>query len=358
MIVERFRQVAEKCDFELILVNNGSTDDTADVIARLQADPCNHFIRTVSVEKNVGYGNGIHTGLLSARGEIVSYSHADLQTPPEDIIGAFELIESGQIDPLLVVIKGLRLGRDQEKFLTRGLSRITAVFTGVRIEDINGQPKVFHHSLLEKMDAPPPDFAYDTYVIFVALREGFQIHNIMVNFEERLHGESKWASTFCNKFKTIMQYLRSIFLMCWSDRQRSDNPVGQLIRFTVSGAITNAINYLTFLTMLRIIVVNYISASILGFLTGLIVGFFMNRNYTFGIAAGRTGLQATKFLLVNILSLILNVLTIYMIVEKIGISPEFGQIMAMIVSASVNFGGMKFWVFSERRLGFESSNTS
>lgn len=220
VLVDRFRPFAQRWDFELILVNNGSTDDSALIMEQVQQDPSNAFVRIVTIEKNIGYGHGIHTGLEAAKGEILAYSHADVQTPPEDIFRAFELIERGDVDIERTVIKGLRPGRDETHVLTRWLRILTRLLTGLRVEDINGQPKVFHRSLLDAMDRPVTDFAYDTYVLYVASREGRAIQPIEVEFGERLHGESKWASTLLKKYRTIASYLRSLFLMAWRNRGR------------------------------------------------------------------------------------------------------------------------------------------
>jgi glycosyltransferase involved in cell wall biosynthesis len=183
----------------------------------------------VTIEQNIGYGHGIHTGLQAAQGEVLAYSHADVQTPPEDIFRAFEQIERGEVDIRRFVIKGLRPGRDQERVLTRGLRQVTRVLTGVNIEDINGQPKVFHSDLLEAMDRPPVDFSYDTYVLYVAALNGLNVVPMEVEFGERLHGESKWASTILRKYRTIARYLVSLVAMSWRGRRRKDNPMGQVV---------------------------------------------------------------------------------------------------------------------------------
>jgi len=218
VLLERFHKLAKDWDFELILVDNGSTDNTAEVIKELQNDPKYCFLRVVTIEKNLGYGHGIHAGLRAAQGDILAYSHADVQTPPEDIFRAFKLIENGSVDIHRTIIKGLRPGRDQNNFFTRWLKIVTFLCTGVRIVDINAQPKVFHCSLLQAMNRPVRDFSYDTYVLYVACRQGLSVKTIDVQFEQRLYGESKWASTFLKKSTTIVAYLVNICRMSWRDR--------------------------------------------------------------------------------------------------------------------------------------------
>ncbi len=346
LLVERFRNFAGKWDFELILVNNGSTDNSAEVLAEIQAVPGNSFVRVVNIAKNLGYGHGLHTGLDAARGDILAFSHADIQTPPEDVFRAFNLWTHERLPLRGTIVKGLRPGREAARRLTRWLRYLTAFCTGVSLEDINGQPKVFHRSLLAAMERPVQDFSYDTYVLYLAIREGWRVKTLEVAFEPRLHGESKWAGTFLKKSRTIISYIRSIFLMSWRDRRRKDNPLGQLLRFGLAGLTTNLVNYLTFFIFLRPLGVNYLLASVSGFFAGFMAGFFLNKHYTFGVPGGELGSQLAKFLLVNLMSLGANTLTIFLAVQVGGNRPELGQLLAILASALVNFSGMKWWVFT------------
>lgn len=357
VLVERFRGFRKTWDFELILVDNGSTDDSANILAGIHADPANSFVRVVCVDKNIGYGHGIQTGLRAAGGDILAYSHADAQTPPEDIFRAFEWIEKEPLDVHNSIIKGRRPGRDGSELFTRGLRIYTSAVAGIRVEDINGQPKVFHRSLIEFMTQPVTDFSYDTYVLYIAMREGLGIRAMDVRFDPRLHGVSKSAHTIVKKCKTAAGYMKSIFLMSWRDRRRKDNPLGQVLRFGFSGAATNLCNYLVFLVLLRRFGIHHAISSVAGFFAGFIVGFFLNKHYTFGIAGRSVAGEMTKFLVVNLLSLVANTLMIFAMVDGAGIIPEAGQVAAILVSALVNFSGMRWWVFSRGGTVCESGGT-
>ena len=352
ILVDRFRPFSQKWDFELILVNNGSTDDSAEVLDKIQAENNHGFIRVVTIDKNIGYGHGIHAGLSAASGEILAYTHADAQTPPEDIFRGFELIESGQVNIREEIIKGHRPGRDDSHVLTRWLRIITKGLTGLSVEDINGQPKIFHRELFQEMGRPSVDFSYDTYVLYIASRKGLGITPMDVSFEQRLHGQSKWASSIFKKYKTIAAYLCSIFMVSWRDK---DNFNGQIMRFGLSGTITNITNYVTFLLLLWYLMLglfssasnHHIYASVAGFFAGFVVGFFLNRNLVFGAKDGKIHADMSKFLIVNIISLGANVAMIFMAVNMLGIDPKLGQILAILVSAVVNFCGTKWWVFAK-----------
>src|SRR3989338_8466712 len=80
LILERFKQGIGKNEIEVILVNNGSTDDSKTVLTKML--PQYPFARSIDVAVNQGYGYGILSGLRQARGEFLGWTHADLQTDP------------------------------------------------------------------------------------------------------------------------------------------------------------------------------------------------------------------------------------------------------------------------------------
>ena len=84
LILEKFESVIKRDDVEVILVNNGSTDNSQMVLDELL--PKYPFSKVVKVEVNQGYGFGITSGLCEAKGEFIGYTHADMQTDPADAL--------------------------------------------------------------------------------------------------------------------------------------------------------------------------------------------------------------------------------------------------------------------------------
>ena len=80
LLLERYKALTARSDAEVILVDNGSTDNSPDVLAALL--PSYPGCRSVRVERNQGYGYGILQGLRAAQGEILAWTHADMQTDP------------------------------------------------------------------------------------------------------------------------------------------------------------------------------------------------------------------------------------------------------------------------------------
>ena len=209
-LVDRFRAFTENWAFELIVVDNGSTDDTSTVLERLANKDKKQFIKPHEIEENQGYGYGIRSGLNVAKGEILAFTHADAQTPPEDVFRAFELYRSGKLNPEKTIIKGRRLGREKGLLTTRGLGIFASFFVGLKIEDLNGQPKVFHKSLLKAMKRKVNNFAFDPYVLYCAKNQNLGIYNLDVNFLPRSGGKSKSAHSTLAKLRTIIGFMSEI----------------------------------------------------------------------------------------------------------------------------------------------------
>jgi glycosyltransferase involved in cell wall biosynthesis len=208
-LLDRYAEVGRGRDFELVLVDNGSTDDTPAVLARLL--PSYPFARSVRVEKNVGYGHGLISGLKSAEGEVLAWSHADLQTDPADVFRAYD-ISCQDEDPARLVVKGCRYGRRlQERVISKGMQLAALVLLRRWLVEINAQPKVFHRDLLRHLAAPPTDFNFDVYVLYQARRHGWRIRHIDVLFPPRRYGQSNWAATWRSKVRTIRRSFGYMF---------------------------------------------------------------------------------------------------------------------------------------------------
>jgi glycosyltransferase involved in cell wall biosynthesis len=211
-VVERALACARRrgltpAQFQLILVENGSRDDSLAVLESLRAAPGGEFLRIVPVKENRGYGNGVIVGLRAAGPGLVAYSHADQQCDPEDAFRGFErLMAAGPGSRLL--IKGRRRGRDLRGWLvSRGFELSAKTLLDRRLHEINAQPKVFASELVAAFDDPPDDFAIDVYVLLRALQFGYRIEEIDVRYPPRIHGESNWSSTLRSRVSTIARLM-------------------------------------------------------------------------------------------------------------------------------------------------------
>lgn len=229
LILEKFNQslkethVAE-APLEVILVNNGSFDTSADVLNSLI--PLYPFAKTVKVEKNQGYGYGILYGLKHATGDFIGWTHADMQTDPADIIKAFEIIHANNFCPNLF-IKGLRKKRSFfDLFFTTGMSIFETLYLRKALWDINAQPTIFHKNFFTKWHNPPHDFSLDLYALYMAKKHKLSVKRFAVLFPKRIHGQSSWNTGIYAKWKLIkrtIQFSTSLKKEISNDFHRAQN---------------------------------------------------------------------------------------------------------------------------------------
>ena len=183
---------ARAAEVEVILVNNGSTDNSAAVLAAELARAQAPYLKTTLVPKNLGYGYGILQGLEVATGNVLAWTHADMQTDPHDVLKAYDLFCSQKGEK--VFIKGRRLNRALlETLFTFGMQLLASIALKTRLEDINAQPKVFSrdfYATYMRLQAPH-DFSLDLFALYQARNNGFKVLDFPVTFAPRLHGEAK-----------------------------------------------------------------------------------------------------------------------------------------------------------------------
>jgi glycosyltransferase involved in cell wall biosynthesis len=201
LILEKFNEVINRDDIEVLLVNNGSNDNSKTIMEELVPDFS--FARVITVNTNQGYGYGITSGLKEAQGEFIGYTHADMQTDPADVLRALEIIEK-EDNPENCYIKGDRKGRAIfDQFFTIGMSAFETMYLGKKLWDINAQPNIFHKSFFDKLTNIPKDFSLDLYFLYIAQKQGLEVIRFDVVFPERIHGESSWNTGLAAKWKFI-----------------------------------------------------------------------------------------------------------------------------------------------------------
>jgi glycosyltransferase involved in cell wall biosynthesis len=211
LILKRFRDLlANRRDIEVLLVNNGSTDNSQEIFNSELAKTENSFARVVYVEVNKGYGFGIMAGVREANGQIIAWTHADMQTDPSDVLEIFSKYHS-QILSGKYYAKGRRVDRNPaDAFFTWGMSIISSIYLGAKLNDINAQPKMFDQTFLKYLQNPPDDFSLDLYLMYQAHKHKIELIEMPVSFAKRQHGIAKGGGTFKGKMKLIKRTFRYI----------------------------------------------------------------------------------------------------------------------------------------------------
>ncbi len=196
-----------RSDIQFVFVNNGSNDDTQMVLDNLLGLKKYSFGKSVLVPFNQGYGFGILQGLYMADGQILSWTHADLQTDPNDVILAYEHYRK-ELETNSCIVKGERKERKLfDNIFTAGMSFLSSILLKQKLWDINAQPKIFNRIFLSHLKNAPFDFSLDLYLLFVANKLKYNINTFPVYFSKREFGEAKGGGTLKGKFKLVKRTL-------------------------------------------------------------------------------------------------------------------------------------------------------
>jgi glycosyltransferase involved in cell wall biosynthesis len=184
-LLDQFHEVIARTgnDWEVILVNDGSTDKTAE--RARDASIHYHWLRVVSYSKNRGLTAALETGFQNAKGLIYVFYPADLQYHPQDIPKMINRIDRGAD-----LVTGWKQGNYQKKFVSFVYNRLCQSLFHLKVHDLNSV-KAFKKEVLEKLKLRRD---WHRYMVVLAAEEGFIIDEVKVNVYPRHTGKSKFGT--------------------------------------------------------------------------------------------------------------------------------------------------------------------
>jgi glycosyltransferase involved in cell wall biosynthesis len=169
--------------FEVVVVNDGSRDASAQVLARLERDV--PFLRVVTHRRQRGIADALRSATEVARGEVLVFYPADLQYLPEDIPGLVAPILEGRAD----VVTGTKQGQYEKAFVSGIYNGLCRALFGVNVTDLNSV-KAFRREI---MDIQPLRPDWHRYLVVIAAVEGYRIESRPVPVYARRAGTSKFG---------------------------------------------------------------------------------------------------------------------------------------------------------------------
>jgi len=127
---------------------------------------------------------------------------------------------------------------------------------------------------------------------------------------------------------------------------KPESSTKQFVKFVLVGSISTVINYGFFFLLYSTLSLNYIIAAAIGYVIGLLVGFIINKSWTFQ-AQDKSRNFIFDYLIIYILSLLIGILFIRFLVEELKIMPEIANILVIGLITLTNFIGVKFFVFKK-----------
>jgi len=192
---------------EVIVVDDGSADNTADLARETFQDSGSLRTSVISYKSNLGKGRAVRLGLLAARGDVALFSDADLSTPITETPKLVEPIRNGQYD----VTFGSRaldralIGVHQSWRREQGgrvFNLVVRLATGMPFWDTQCGFKAFRMSVCRPLiEAATIDrFGFDVELLYLAFRAGVNLKEIPVRWD---HNEGSKITLFTDSFKMV-----------------------------------------------------------------------------------------------------------------------------------------------------------
>jgi glycosyltransferase involved in cell wall biosynthesis len=197
--------------YEVILVDDGSTDKSFAILERLQlADP---RLRVIRFRRNFGQTAAFSAGFDHARGRMIVTSDGDLQNDPRDIPALVKKLEDEQLD----IVCGWRRNR-KDAFVSRLVpsffaNGLISWATGVKLHDYGCSLKVFRAEVVKSIKLYGE---MHRFIPAIASEQGVSIGEAVVNHRPRLHGRSKYGIS--RTIRVVLDLLTVKFLLSYSTR--------------------------------------------------------------------------------------------------------------------------------------------
>lgn len=190
-----------KFDYELIMVDDGSTDGSWELIKRLKTENSN--IKGISFRRNYGKSAALYCGFKEACGRVVVTMDADLQDSPEEIPEMYRMVVEDGWD----IVSGWKQKR-KDNTLTKNIpSKIynaaARKITGIRLHDMNCGLKAYRNEVVKSIEVYSE---MHRYIPYLAKNEGFtRITEKPVHHQKRKYGKSKFGlNRFVNGFLDLL----------------------------------------------------------------------------------------------------------------------------------------------------------
>lgn len=184
-LFNEIKSLQKNNNFEVIIVDNGSFDNTENKINEHIFKIRNYKI--IKIKKNIGFGNGVKQGLLRCTSNNVCYIHSDLQIALSACIKASKIYKASKKE---IFVKAIRVNRKAVDWVfTFFMSLYNSLIFGEILKDIHAQPNFFRKPSKNIILSAPNDMLIDLFFFVFFKKKKVSVRRFNVFFKKRKFGQ-------------------------------------------------------------------------------------------------------------------------------------------------------------------------
>jgi len=204
---------AQRWSAEIVVVNDGSRDDTTDVVSQFVAE--HRQVRLIQNPGNQGKGYAVRNGMLNARGKVLLFTDADLSSPIDEAEGLFAAIAQGA--DIAIGSRWLATSRQTHRqplyrqFFGRCFNLLTRMVMNLPFADTQCGFKAFTRSAAQTVFQLQTieRWGFDPEILFIALKRGYHIREVPVSWAHD-------ARTRISYLRDGLQMLKELAIVRWN----------------------------------------------------------------------------------------------------------------------------------------------
>jgi len=321
---------------EVIVVDDNSPDRTWEIAQNLSHSFALKVVRRFGER---GLSSAVLEGFRHAQGEILTVMDAGLSHPPDKIPEMVRLIEAGSAD-MVIGSRYIQGGEFKNwpavrKFISKSATGMAKIVCNVK------DPMAGFFSLkkgiLKGVELSPKGFKIGLEILVKCNLK--KVIEIPTTFTDRRFGKSKL------NWRVMLDYIFHLLALFFY----KNSSISQFLKFCVVGTSGVFVNLFFYTLMIYVFKVNYLVAATISFCIAVSSNYYFNLNWTFNKNVPLPGWQSyIRFFSVSLMGYLVNILVLYIMVEKFELHKLISQVIAIIIATSNNFLGSKIWAFECR----------
>ncbi|MDY6765984.1 MAG: glycosyltransferase family 2 protein [Candidatus Nanohaloarchaea archaeon] len=327
-------------DHEVVVVDDGSPDGTADVVREAGED--DDRVRLVERDAKAGIGSAYKDAFREVEGDIVIQMDADFSHPPEHLPDLIAAVEAGND-----VAVGSRYveGGDRNDPLHRRIPPLIGSYLyrygiGVPVRDITSGFKAYRRDVARSVagDDLPDGYHFQAASLYSALQDGAEVEEVPIAFRPRRHGEPKYEYPW-----DLLDNLVLFGKLMLRERE-------EVFKFATVGGIGTVVNMGLLYLLTEFAGIYYLASAVVAIEGSILFNFALNEVWTFA-EKGRAGISRLlqrlgKANTVYLMGAAVNLVTLWALTELAGIYYLVSNFLGILAGFTWNYLGNRRWTWA------------